>query len=80
MHNLVLSLGVFVAILWLSPSAGTASPVYSRRTGKECTYCHPPTNYTLTDAGKFYQSHKTLKGYQPRTEPRKPEGESNKHG
>jgi hypothetical protein len=79
MRELVLVFGALAAIVWLSPSPGIASPEYSRRTGKECAYCHPPTNYTLTDAGKFYQSHKTLKGYEPKTEPRKPKTESNKN-
>jgi len=83
MREVVISFGVFAAILWLAPSSGSASPEYGRRTGKECTYCHPPANYTLTDAGKFYQAHKTLKGYQPKaepkTEPAKPGAESDKH-
>src|SRR5579883_3277936 len=59
---------VFVAVFWLLPSSEEASPVYSRRTNKECTFCHPPTNYNLTEAGKYYQEHKTLNGYQPKDE------------
>lgn len=80
MRHLVLSIGVFLSILWLSPSPGVASPEYSRRTQKECSYCHPPANFTLTDAGKYYQAHKTLKGYQPKTEPKKSGPDTNKQG
>lgn len=71
MRHLIPCAGIAAAILWLSPSSGVASPEYSRRTQKECNYCHPPTNYTLTEAGKYYQEHKTLKGYQPKAEPKK---------
>ena len=73
MRHLILSASVAAAILGLLPSTTVASPEYSRRTQKECNYCHPPANYTLTDAGKYYQAHKTLKGYQPKVEPKKPE-------
>lgn len=72
MRHLILSASFAAAIMWLLPSKTAASPEYSRRTQKECNYCHPPANYTLTDAGKYYQAHKTLKGYQPKVEPPKP--------
>lgn len=71
MRHLLLCAGVAAAIFWICPSASLASPEYSRRTQKECSYCHPPSNYTLTEAGKYYQAHKTLKGYQPKVEPKK---------
>lgn len=76
MRHLMISAAIFAAILWFSPSASVASPEYARRTGKECNYCHPPANYTLTDAGKYYQAHKTLKGYEPKVEPKKSEGKA----
>lgn len=73
MRNLILSAAIFVTVLYFSPSPGVASPEYARRTQKDCNYCHPPANYTLTNAGKYYQAHKTLKGYQPKDEPKKPD-------
>jgi len=43
-----------------------ANPEYGRKTGKECNYCHPPNNFNLTAAGKYYKEHgKSLKGYVP---------------
>jgi hypothetical protein len=60
-----------LVFIWLLPTGTAGSPVYSRRTDKDCTYCHPPTNYNLTDAGKYYQQHKTLKGYQPKQDQKK---------
>lgn len=79
MRSLLCSVTVLLAIYSFLPMGSTASPVYSRRTQKDCTYCHPPTNYNLTEAGKYYQQHKTLQGYQ---EPRKtePKKAGNKEG
>ena len=57
---------VLIAILCLVPREAVTSPVYSRRTNKECSYCHPPNTYNLNEAGKYYQDHKTLNGYQPK--------------
>jgi len=61
----MLSAGLFGAVLYLVPSASFATPEYSRRSNKECNYCHPAKGYSLTEAGKYYQAHKTLKGYVP---------------
>jgi hypothetical protein len=44
-----------------------AKPDYTRRTSKECNYCHPPNSRALNEAGKYYQEHKnSLKGYTPK--------------
>jgi len=67
MGKFILSAAVFAAILYLIPTASFATPEYSRRSDKECNYCHPAKGYTLTDAGKYYKDHKTLKGYVPAT-------------
>jgi hypothetical protein len=57
------------AALLLAASA-FANPEYSRRTGKECNYCHPPKNFRLNEAGKYYRDHgKSLKGYVPSATP-----------
>ncbi len=56
-------------ILGLLFAASTiwATPEYGRKTGKECNYCHPPNNFQLNEAGKYYQEHhKSLKGYVPK--------------
>ena len=53
-----------IALCLLLPAALLANPEYSRRTGKECNYCHPPNSFRLNDAGKYYKEHgKSLKGY-----------------
>jgi hypothetical protein len=45
---------------------GEARPDFSRRTGKECSFCHPPGSWNLNDAGKYYFEHKhSLQGYVP---------------
>jgi hypothetical protein len=54
----------------LLASIAFATPEYGRKTGKECNYCHPPKNYQLTQAGKYYREHnKSLKGYVPSPQP-----------
>jgi hypothetical protein len=51
---------------FLIPATALATPEYSRRTGKECNYCHPPNNFHLNEAGKYYKDHgKSLRGYVP---------------
>jgi len=56
--------GVLTAGLLLSATSGAAKPDYGRRTGKECSFCHPPDSWKLTDAGKYYRDHKySLQGY-----------------
>jgi hypothetical protein len=59
------------AAFLLSASA-LANPEYSRRSGKQCNYCHPPNNFHLNEAGKYYRDHgKSLKGYVPSADARK---------
>jgi hypothetical protein len=54
------SLGLIVA----RPSG--AKPEYTRRTSKDCAYCHQPPGYNLNEAGKYYVDHNhSLKGYKP---------------
>ncbi len=49
--------------------AAWANPEYSRRTGKECNYCHPANTFRLNDAGKYYKEHRSLKGFVPPVTP-----------
>jgi len=46
---------------------GVAKPEYTRRTKKECVFCHPKGGYTLNDAGQYYRDHHySLEGYKPK--------------
>jgi hypothetical protein len=57
---------IFVAGVLLSVKISPAKPDYTRRTGKECEFCHPPNSRKLTPAGEYYRDHQnSLKGYQP---------------
>jgi hypothetical protein len=57
---------------FLLAASALANPEYSRRTGKECNYCHPPNNFHLNEAGQYYKDHgKSLKGYVPAADARK---------
>lgn len=47
-------------------TTGSAKPEYSRRTRKDCSFCHPPNSWQLNDAGKYYRDHRySLEGYKP---------------
>ena len=49
----------------------TAKPEYTRRTSKDCSFCHMPPGYNLNDAGKYYAEHQhSLKGYAPPVKPK----------
>jgi len=41
----------FGGAFFFSASTGVARPDYSRRTQKECNFCHPRDSWNLTDAG-----------------------------
>jgi hypothetical protein len=73
MRSFLIAAAVLVTLLFLIPRDAVTSPVYSRRTNKECNYCHPPGTYNLNGAGKYYQEHKSLNGYQPKDAPKKPD-------
>jgi len=48
-----------------------AKPEYTRRTSKDCSYCHQPPGYNLNDAGRYYADHQhSLKGYVPPGKPK----------
>lgn len=61
-----------VVALALTPGLAIANPEYSRRTSKDCNYCHPAKTFQLNDAGKYYKEHKSLKGFVPPPETKKP--------
>jgi hypothetical protein len=48
-----------------------AKPEYTRRTSKDCSFCHMPPGYNLNEAGKYYAEHgHSLKGYVPPAKPK----------
>ena len=64
-----LSLASFIALPLFSAQAA-AKPEYTRRTSKDCSFCHVPPGYNLNEAGKYYQEHQhSLKGYVPPPKP-----------
>jgi len=44
---------IFVAGVLLSVKISPAKPDYTRRTGKECEFCHPPNSRKLTPAASI---------------------------
>jgi hypothetical protein len=58
------------SMVLLNAMAGEARPDYTRRTKKECLYCHPSDSFRLTDAGEYYREHRTLEGYKPKEKPK----------
>jgi hypothetical protein len=62
---------VFAAAALLMVNAlAIAKPEYTRRTSKDCGYCHQPPGYNLNAAGKYYADHNhSLKGYAPKPKP-----------
>lgn len=71
-HAVRLSLGPAVLLLLIGGTRpATAKPEYTRRTSKECSFCHMPPGYNLNEAGRYYQEHQhSLKGYVPTTKPK----------
>ncbi len=68
----VLTLGLLIR-----PTPGAARPDYTRRTKQECSYCHLPGGWFLTDAGKYFEKHRSLNGYKPPESPAKQAGNQN---
>ena len=64
--EILLAAGIFAGAFFFSAATSVAKPEYARRTGKECSFCHPPDSWNLNDAGKYYRDHKySLQGYVP---------------
>jgi len=64
--KVVLPAGVMAAAFFFNAAAGWAKPEYSRRTKKDCAFCHPKDSWNLNDAGKYYRDHHyKLDGYKP---------------
>ena len=49
----------------------TAKPEYTRRTSKDCSFCHVQPGDNLNDAGRYYADHQhSLKGYASPAKPK----------
>jgi len=65
--RLIAPIAILTIGLFFSATLSPAKPDYTRRTNKECEYCHPPNSRALNEAGKYYQQHKnSLAGFKPR--------------
>ncbi len=63
---------ILAAGLLLSVKISPAKPEYTRRTKKDCEFCHPPDSRKLTPAGEYYREHgNSLEGYRPPEQPNK---------
>lgn len=57
---------ILAAGLLLFAKISPAKPEYTRRTHKDCEFCHPADSRKLTPAGEYFRDHgDSLKGYQP---------------
>jgi hypothetical protein len=58
--------------LFSRPQPSLASPDFTKRTGKQCTYCHVGSwdSGKFTEAGQYFKEHRTFKGYVPKLPPR----------
>lgn len=62
---LAVGLGLFSQPSW-------ANPDFTKRTGKQCTYCHVGSwdSGKYTEAGQYFKEHHTFKGYVPKVPPK----------
>jgi len=66
--KLILPTWILAAGFFFSATTTWAVPEFARKTKKECSFCHPPDSWNLTEAGKYYREHKySLEGYKPKT-------------
>jgi len=62
----VAATGAVLLGFFISAQPAAAKPEYTRKTTKNCAFCHQPPGYNLNEAGKYYVDHNhSLKGYAP---------------
>ena len=62
----IVALTIATPLLVTVGRQSAAKPDYTRRTSKDCGFCHQPPGYNLNEAGKYYLDHNhSLKGYTP---------------
>lgn len=72
LRRLIGPLAILTAGCFLFTTDSPAKPDYTRRTNKDCTFCHPPDSRQLNEAGRYYQEHKnSLAGYAPKEQGQK---------
>jgi hypothetical protein len=65
--KLILPAVVLLGGFLVCSTATFGKPEYTKQTKKACAYCHVGSNKNakdLTDAGKYFQEHKSLDGYE----------------
>jgi hypothetical protein len=70
--KLIVPAAVVLGGFLICSTATYGKPEYTKATKKSCLFCHSKNepankdamNKNLTDAGKYYQEHKSLDGYQ----------------
>jgi len=67
LRRLLGPLAILTAGCFFFATDSPAKPDYTRRTSKDCEFCHPPKSRELNEAGKYFQEHKnSLVGYTPK--------------
>ena len=63
---LIAPAGLVMAAVLFNANTSLAKPEYSRRTKKECAFCHPPNSWDVNEAGKYFRDHQhSLEGFKP---------------
>jgi len=69
--KIVLPAAILLGGFLVCTTASFGKQEYMKQTKKQCVYCHAKVtsdkdamNKNLTDAGKYFQEHKSLDGYQ----------------
>jgi hypothetical protein len=58
--------GLACSAVLFDPAVSSAKPEYSRRTKKDCGYCHPKDSYDINEAGRYFRDHNhSLEGFKP---------------
>jgi hypothetical protein len=71
MRHAVWVVPALLAIVFSAAAPAAAKPEYTRRTSKDCSFCHMPPGYNLNEAGQYYKEHQhSLKGYVPPGKPK----------
>jgi hypothetical protein len=65
--KVILPAAILLGGFLVCSTASFGKPEYTKATKKACSYCHVDSKAKpkeLTEAGKYYQEHKSLDGYQ----------------
>jgi len=63
-NKVIRALAITAAVAVLFLPFALATPEYTKKENKQCTYCHTAVGKPdLNDAGKYYKKHHTLEGY-----------------